>query len=425
LAILASLVLSLCALARGPAALQAPETDPSVARRLYAQALEDLRGGRSREAAAGAARVAELDPKNPRVWALLGLARAASGDAARAIPAFERALALDPADRAALAGLASAYGSVSDPRAFEAYERAIAADRANLPLQVECAEFLWGARRYERGNAEMDRVLQAVPGNTRLRVHYGLALADQTRFADAVRQFEAARKAGDSSAELALYLGTSLWQAGRLEEATAKLREAAALAPGQAEPRHRLGRLLILRGEAAAAAAALQEAARLAPDSAPVELDLGRALEAAGRTEEAEAAYRRALALDPDLSAAHYTLGTLLARTGRREEAEKEIAVYRRDFQQQQERRFRNASRRAELDLGRTLLEAGKLEEALTQFARHPDDAEFLRGSADALSRLGRHADAVAALERARRLDPDSPALAWQLDREREKIKSP
>ncbi len=423
--ILAPLILSLLVLVPGSAALQGPDADLSEARRLYAKALDDLRGGRSREAAAGAAHVAELDPKNPRVWVLLGLARVASGDTAQAISAFERAVALAPADRVALAGLASVYGSVSDPRAFEAYERAIAADATNLPLRAEYAEFLWGARRYERGNAEMDRVLEAAPRNTRLRVHYGLSLADQGQYAEAVRQFEAARRAGDSSAEVVLYLGTSLWQAGRLEEATSKLREAAALAPGEAEPRHRLGTLLILRGEPAEAAATLQEAARLAPDSAPIALDLGRALEAAGRTKEAEAAYRRALSLDPDLSVAHYTLGTLLSRTARREEAEKELAVYRRDFRQKEERRFQNSSRAAELALGRTLLESGKLEEALAQFAHLPDDAEALRGSAEALSRLGRHAEAVAALERARRLEPDNTALAWQLDREREKIKSP
>jgi Flp pilus assembly protein TadD len=298
-------------------------------------------------------------------------------------------------------------------------------DPHRLPLRVEYADFLWQTRRFDRGNAEMDRVLRQVPGNTRLRVHYGLKLADQSRFADAVRQFEGARSAGDRSAETLVYLGSSLWEVGRLEDAARRLREAAALDPKSSSAPHRLGRLLIFLGSTAEAVRELEKAARLSPESAPVQLDLGRAYEASGRVADAEAAYRRALALEPDLSATNYALGTLLARTGRREEALPLIAIYQKAFQKVQEQRYQAASRRAEINLGLTFLDAGRLEDALAQFARMPDDPEAMRGRAAALSRLGRHAEAVTVLERASLLDPDDPAVRWQLDREREKMPPP
>ncbi len=384
-----------------------------------------LRSDHPKEAAAAAARAVALDAENPDGHILLGLAEIDSGEAARAVPAFERALALRPADPAGLRGLAAAYAALSDPRAVEAYERAIVADRRNLPLAVEFVEYLWRARRYDQGNAEMERVLQKVPGNTKLRMHFGLNLAEQGKFQDAVRQFEAARRDGDSSSDLLVYLGSALWETGRLEEATERLREGVARSPSGSDARHRLGRLLLFRGQPAAAVAQLEAAARLAPDSAQVRLDLGRAYEAAGRTSEAETAYRKALELEPDLAVAHYALGTLLARTGKRGEAAAEIARYREYFEKEQRRRYRNASRQAELNLGWTELESGRVEEALGQFSRHSDDAEGLRGMAEALSRLGRHAEAVEKLEGALRLDPESHALRWELDRERERTKTP
>lgn len=152
---------------------------------------------------------------------------------------------------------------------------------------------------------------------------------------------------------------------------------------------------------------------------------MGRAYEAVGRTPEAEAAYRRTLELQPDLPLTHYTLGTLLARAGRREEATREIATYREFFSKEQERRHQAASRQVELNLGWTELAAGRPEKAFEQFGRYPEDADGLMGTAAALSKLGRHDEAVRALERALLVDPENRSLAWALDRERAMTRRP
>jgi tetratricopeptide (TPR) repeat protein len=345
----------------------------------------------------------------------------ADGRPDQAVPAFESVVSAQPGSPAGLRGLANAYGALRDPRALATFERAISADPRNLALRVDFAEYLWDTRSYDRGNAEMEKVIREAPGNPRLHAHYGMNLASQSRFAQAAGEFDLARRSGLDSADVLFYLGSALWECGRLEESEQRLREAVQRAPEKAPARHRLGRLLLFRGKAEAAVAELGRAAERSPDSAEIALDFGRALEASRKMTEAEASYRKALALEPGLSVTHYTLGTLLARTGRREEGEQHIALYKDYFQKEQQRRFQAGSRQAELNLGWTQLDAGHTEEALAQFARHPEDPEALRGAAEALTKLGRHAEAVRKLEHAVLLDPDNHALRWELDREREK----
>jgi len=346
----------------------------------------------------------------------------ADGRPDRAAPLFESILAARPGSPVALRGLANSYGALRDPRALETFDRAVAADPNNLPLRVEFAEYLWDTRRFDRGNAEMETVIQKAPGNAKLRVHYGMNLASQSRFAQAAREFDAARRGGIDNADVLFYLGSALWETGKLDEAEKWLREAVQRDPEKAAARHRLGRLLLFRGKSEEAVAELGRAAAQAPDSAEIALDFGRALEAGGKMTEAEAAYRKALALEPGLSVTHYTLGALLARTGRREEAQQHIALYQDYFDKEQKRRFQAGSRQAELNLGWTELDAGQTEKALAQFERHPEDPEGLRGAAMALSKLGRHGEAARRLEHAVLIDPENRGLRWELDREREKI---
>jgi len=197
------------------------------------------------------------------------------------------------------------------------------------------------------------------------------------------------------------------------------LREAASLAPDQAATHQSLGSLLLFRGHPAEAIVELESAARLDPSSALIAIEMGRAYEALGKTPEAETAYRRAIELQPDLPLPHYALGTLLARAGRKEEATPQVALYQKYFQGEQEQRQRAASRQVELNLGWTELQAGRPKEALAQFRRYPDDVDGLLGMSAALSKLGRHEEAVRVLERARLLDPENRSLIWELDRER------
>src|SRR6185369_9829744 len=179
------------------------------------------------------------------------------------------------------------------------------------------------------------------------------------------------------------------------------LTEAAARHTGDAVLRNDLGRLLLARNRPQDALPPLEEATRLKPKSAEIVLNLGRAREALGRPEEAEAAYREAVRLAPNLPAAHYALGRLLVRTGRRADGEAQLAVHRELYEKGLARVSASESGNAEGNLGWALLHQGRPADALARFEAMPESAESSRGRAAALSRLGRHADAVRALERA------------------------
>ena len=379
--------------------------------------LAHLRNGKASEALAEAQKAVELDPQNAEGHFCLGSALRAAGRPADAIPEFEKA-AFGPApDARAMRGLALAYVSVDDPRAQEAFERALAVAPEDRGARLEFAMYLWQAGNFERGNEEMDRVLKAAPGNAKLRAQYAANLIDQGRFARGAQELRKAWKDGARDYDVACSLGAVLAETGRFEEAAGRLREAILLSPDKLPAHHILGLLLLLQQKPGEASAELERAAALAPGSAGIQLELGRAYEAVRKLDKAEASYRKALKIDPTLAKAHYTLGTLLARTGRREEADEHIGIYRVAFQKEQDAAFLGGSRRAELNLAWIELQRGRPERALEQYERHPDNADALRGAARALIQLGRDAEAVQRYERAVALAPEDAGLRYELDR--------
>ncbi len=347
-----------------------------------------------------------------------------AGKPDEAVPILESLASSRPESVVALRGLAAAYAAVGDERAEDTYRRAIALAPRDFALRFESVEFLWAAGRADAADEEMARLLSEA-GGTRLRVRYAFELMRQQRFADASRELEQSCRSGRCNAEALEAWGSALLETGRFEDSAARYRDAIALAPDRVSARHNLGRVLLLAGNPASARLELGRAVEAEPRSPEVLLDFGRALEALGQVDQAEAAYRKVIGLAPDLPRSHYALGTLLARRGHQEEARREIALYQRVFEREQKERFQAGARRAELSLGWTELARGEAERAAVQFGRHPDDPEALRGRALALARLGRHAEAVAALEHALSISPVDPRTRYALAREREKAKAP
>ena len=350
-------------------------------------------------------------------------ALAASGRVDEAVPLLESYVSSNPTSLVGFHSLAAAYAAVGDDRAEQTYRRAIALSPRDYPLRLELTESLWALGRSDAGNEEIRKLL-AEAGSPRLHEHYAFELLRQQRFADASREFERACSVPCEAEALEAWAG-ALLETGSFAESAARYRQAIAREPNRISARHSLGRVLLLAGDPASARVELERAVERAPRSGEVLFDLGRAIETLGHADEAEAAYRKSLVLAPELSRAHYALGTLLARRGRGEEARREIALYQRAFEREQKERFQAGARRAELSLGWTDLARGQAEQALSQFERLGDDAEALRGKAAALSRLGRHAEAVATLDRALSIAPADPRIRYALAREREKANRP
>jgi tetratricopeptide (TPR) repeat protein len=412
------LLASLAALA-GPAPQEqaAPRSLEAQSERDQARAL--LGSGHPVEALPHARLAAVLDPKNADSQTLWGYALLATGGLEEATGAFDRALAISPGLLEARAGLAQAYGFLGDARAELEFAAVLKAAPGQPRYRKLYAEFLWNKGEAVRGNREMEKALELAPAAAGLRLEYGMELHAQGRFVDAARELARARKDGATDPILLYDLGSAELENGNFPAAERWLKEAIAQAPKDAAPRQILGLVYLVTGRPAEARKELQAGAAADPSSAAMQLDLGRATEALGDLAGAEAAYRRALELSPGLYRVHYLLGALLSRQRRTEEARAEMALYEKAYQEEQSRVYQEASLRVELNLGWTLLHQGNLDDALVQFERHPDQLEALRGSAEALSRMGRHAEAVAALEKALVLAPEDRTLRYAIARER------
>jgi Flp pilus assembly protein TadD len=401
------------------------KSDPGNARAHGNLALALLGQGKTREAVDEGRLAAAFGPDLPEARYIYGMTLQAAGRHREAARELERAVAARPEAAAPRRALADAYAATGDPRAADIYRKLIVLEPETLSHRTELAEHLWGVGKSDDGNRVLEETLVAFPSSADLQFRYGRALVRQYRYLDGAARLEQARTLGESGDTFAVLLATAYRQADRAEEAERVLTGAALAYPTSPEVLAELGRLLLTAGRAAEALPRLQAAAALNPGSAALQLDLGRADESLGKLDEAEAAYRAAIRLAPKLPRAHYALGHLLLRRGQRAEAEAELALHREAYDQRVKATTANDALTAELALGYTRLKAGDAPGALEIFTRLPESADTLVASAEALARLGRHAEAVRALERARTLDPDNPRVDSLLAAERSHAAAP
>lgn len=144
---------------------------------------------------------------------------------------------------------------------------------------------------------------------------------------------------------------------------------------------------------------------------AAAEYNLGTVLDRQGRTDEARERYERALAIDPFHSRALNNLGVLLDRSGRSDLA---IATLQRSVQANPE----NAE--AYSNLGSALIGAKRLPEALRALdaavALDPDAPDTHNNRGIALAQSGRLQEAAGEFETALRLNPNHANARRNLD---------
>jgi Tfp pilus assembly protein PilF len=114
----------------------------------FDDALELYRAGRLGEARAALTDLLTHQPEHQIAWTALGYLERDIGDAAASAAAFDRSLALDPADRTALAARARIALERAEPGALDRYAAALASSPGDPRLLLEQAE-----ARVERGEA--------------------------------------------------------------------------------------------------------------------------------------------------------------------------------------------------------------------------------------------------------------------------------
>ena len=297
---------------------------------------------------------------------------------------------------------AGAEGPGRFDEAEQAYEQAIRLDGMNALARMGLGELKIATGRAEEAAREFELALRQRPALVAAHLGLGNALALMGRNEEALGRYEAALALRPRLAEAEFAAGFVLARMGRVKEAETRYRRALAARPDFAAAWINLGSLLREQGRDVYAEAALRRAVELRPDLVSGWINLAILERERKRPAAAEAYLRQAFALNPDqvetlvawcqfraaekdLAGAWGWLRWALARNPDHDEA-----VNMQGILLHTEGRFAEAvavferaealgSRAAASNRGNSLLDLGRMEEALkaheTAVERDPANA--------------------------------------------------
>jgi len=225
---------------------------------------------------------------------------------ARAVEAYNKAIALEPSLGNAYYGIALAYFKEGQ------YQLAVSSlKRAQTTVQFSAADFvILGEALVE--TKQYDEALKAYESATRLqaapdRLSYayyriGEIYSLQERYAQAIAPLQEALRLEPNYDSAAFALGRAYTDLEQYKNALEPFQRAVRLKPNDPDYQCRLGDANLLLGDYPSAVAALQQATRLKPDYAECHSLLGLAYVAAGNKEQALQVYKRLQALDKELA---------------------------------------------------------------------------------------------------------------------------
>lgn len=253
------------------------------AQALLQQALGRLRSGDPAGAATLAQSAADTAPGEAAAWHLLGFSLLLSGRHEDALPALERAEALDP----------------SQP-----------------DLDRHLADALQASGRLQEAVARYRRVVAANPADADARFNLGRALASLGDAAGAEACYRAILESAPNDAGALTGLSSACLAQERAGEALDAAESALAAQPEFVEAHAARARALRALGRAADAAEAFGAVLARRPDFAPAEIEAAECLLQAGRMPDAVPHYERAIALRPEDARARFHLGQVRVLLG-------------------------------------------------------------------------------------------------------------
>lgn len=273
--------------------------------------------------------------------------------------------------------LAHPWGETTDGSHWNSRRLAIVAAVVLLAVLESRA-----TRRYlalwQNSEALLRHMIRHAPDVAKLHGAFGLMLAREGRYSEAIPEWEKALSLEPWYAEGHYNLGLGLARLGRGDEAIPCYREAIRLQPVYPDAHNNLGNELARQGKLDEAITHYQLALAQRPDYAEAYNNLGVALIRLNRVDDAVGQYRMALSLNPAYVDARYNLCSALVRQGQ-------------------------------------LLDAIECYQAV--LASLPQDAEAHVELAKCLVRADRLAEAVSHLRRALDLQPDFTDAKAQLAR--------
>ena len=282
--------------------LHAQALTPNIARWPYYLGHLYKTTGEAAKAVGAFERAFELGPTDLATVVWLGEMYLADGRTEMAERVFTHALSLEPGSAAALSGVGrAALAGQEYARAAEYLERALTVDPRALSLHNTIAGAYQRLGELDKAAAHLD---QRGSGKPRLldplMQEYEQLLHTSTAYA--VR-------------------GMRALEDGRLDAAAQAFRQGLELAPQDPALLHRLGTALLRAGDSSGAVTQFDEALRWSPESPEAHFGLGMVLNLDGRFSEAIERFSAAVTYRPDYLEARLALAEALRVTGRLQES--------------------------------------------------------------------------------------------------------
>ena len=264
------------------------------------------------------------DPRHLGALNALGVIALQSGQPARAIECFRRALAIDPSQAPFLAGLAEAHRALGQlPEAIDVYRQFVERGGEKAEQLCSFATLLAQAGRLEEAIASYRRALALQPENADIHFNLGCLLQQRGLIAEAVASYRAAVQHDKASVRAWLNLGTVLVAQQQLTEAQACFERAVGLQPTAAVTHCNLGNALQAQDRLPEAIVCYRRALEVDPKHIDTLCNLGNALRENQQVDEALETLQTAVALRPNSTSALCNLGVTLRDLGRIDEARK------------------------------------------------------------------------------------------------------
>jgi arylsulfatase A-like enzyme/Flp pilus assembly protein TadD len=245
-------------------------------------------------------------------WALV------DGRLADARDRFEKLIGADPANAVFVGQLAEVCRRTGDlARAIELYRRAVANAPGDRDARYNLAITLQDAGRHDEATEALTAAIRLDPERPEAHNALGIELALRGDLDGARRELERSVEIDPHNARAFNNLGNVLRDLKLLDEAERAYRRAAELAPTYADPLNGLGTLEVQRDNPAAAIPYFDRALTIAPQLHEARLNRAIAEELAGNRDAAIAAYRDFLAQtasDRQFAAQRQVARQLLAR---------------------------------------------------------------------------------------------------------------
>ena len=177
------------------------------------------------------------------------------------------------------------------------------------------------AGRLAEAAAAYRQILALRPDSAETYNHLGNVLLRQGKYDEAAARIRTSTGSQARSLRGAQQLGCIFQQQGKLDQALARFEQAIALAPNYAEAYNNLGNVLKDQGRTDEAAAQYERAATLKPGLVQAHINLGDIRRRQGQFDQALARFEHAIALRPDYAEAHYNLGVVLSDQGKVDDA--------------------------------------------------------------------------------------------------------